>query len=128
MDNFSETMKNKNNKNPEPEVAEINGVHTIRDILVGDFIAESKATFAKLDQQIRNSGQEQGADLKNLEKAMNDRLNAMDKAINQHFAKLEKSLQESVDKLNGRIDQVSKSDKKDLATMLATISQKLAKE
>lgn len=120
-------MKNKNNKNQEAEVEAIDGISAIRDILMGEQIAEFRAAFDDHKKAMGASEDGLSSALKDLEQKMDKRIDALEKTINQKFAKLEKLLSDNVENLNNRIDAVSDADKKNLASMLASLSQNLAK-
>ena len=114
----------------------LNELSTIRNILMGQQMAQYSDSFSsvnakidKADQELSNklsqSNTELNTKIDQLTTAVNQRFEALEKDMNQRFDRLEKLLLEKSETLDTKIDTVSKDDKAALGQMLATIGQKL---
>ena len=118
-------MKNANNNIEEAPAVNADGLSVIKDILLGQHLAEYKSNLNSIKKQFEDSGKASGSQMKQLESNINSRIDQLEKSFEKSIRQLESMIDKQVSKLNQRIDEVSSTDKKDLANMLSTISQKL---
>ncbi len=121
-------MESKQKKNGAIDLPVTNDIQTIRDILMGDKMAEYRKSFNSIEKQMSKLESKVGSDLDGLEQRINDRFKELEKHMNQQVEKLEKLLMKNVNSLNKRIDEVSEQDREDLGALLSVMSQKLTKK
>jgi hypothetical protein len=118
-------MDDKNNQNQGMNLGELS---TIRNILMGQQMAEYKQSFEGVNQTINEKEAETNEKLQALEKRMNERFANLEKDMNNRFDRLEALLMQNVKEINEHVANKSKNDKADLGRMLATISEQLIGE
>ena len=101
---------------------------TIRNILMGQQMAEYEQAFGRVHQTINQKEIEATERLQDLENRMNERLTQLERDMNARFDRLEALLAQNVQQLNERVSSVSTSDKAELGKMLAGISRQLLGE
>lgn len=106
----------------------INDIGMIRNILMGEQISDFEKRFNALQDQ-----------MKDLEKQLHDKINDLgdankaahtdlEKSVDQRFEAVEKLIISSIEKLDKRLDKVSKDDKMRLGKMLDRVSKQLMGE
>jgi hypothetical protein len=110
-------------------------LHTIRDILMGQEIADYAARFKQIDELFlateRSNTQRFEAERQFVEAQvalLHKRIDELTRLTNEHFDRLEAQLNANVAALNERVSKVSTSDKAELGRMLASMAQRLAAE
>ncbi|NJN78968.1 MAG: hypothetical protein HC803_12155 [Saprospiraceae bacterium] len=101
---------------------------TIRNILMGQQMAEYETSFKEVNDTINQKEADRNQQIEDLENQMNERFASLEKEMNTKFDKLEAFLLENVRQINERITTVSRNDKADLGRMLATIAKELMGE
>lgn len=129
-------MKEKGNKNQSPQQNSNGEIGTIRDILMGSYIAEYESSFRAIREQQEKNATDADSRTKALEQNMNARftdleqnttkwLDALEKNMNKRFEELERLLQNKIGELDEKIEKVSRVDKSNLGEMLAHLSENL---
>jgi predicted nuclease with TOPRIM domain len=110
-------------------------LHTIRDILMGQEIADYNARFKQIDELFltteRENTQRFETEQKRVEEhfaRLNQRIDELTKQTTERFEQLEQLMNTNVAALNERVAKVSTSDKAELGKMLASMAQRLAAE
>ena len=98
---------------------------TIRNILMGQQMAEYERSFKEVNDTINQKEAERNQQIEDLENRINERFDNLDKDMKDRFDRLEAFLLENVRQINERISEVSTSDKADLGKLLAEVSVKL---
>lgn len=98
---------------------------TIRNILMGQQMAEYAQTFQAMNGRMDKSEAAFNEKLKDFEERVNTRFTTLEQDINNRFDRLEKLLLENANQLHTKIDNVSTTDKADLGKMLAEVSKRL---
>lgn len=101
---------------------------TIRNILMGQQMAEYEQSFNEVKTTIEHKEAATNQKIVDLENQMNERFATLENDMNMRFDKLEALLLEHVRQINERVSTVSNTDKKELGKMLAAISQQLIGE
>ena len=86
----------------------------LREIIMGPKVIEYEQHFADIDTLIQKN-----------EDNMRQRIEALEKDMNARFDRLEQLLTQNVEKLNTQMQNMSKSDKSDMADLLVELSKKL---
>lgn len=115
-------MAGKKNEAPQSGTSDIG---TIRDILMGQHIAEYKAEFESIRQKMADDHAELTSNLQSHGNDADSRFAKLEKDMSDRFDRLEKLVSENIARLDEKLLEVSKSDKQDLGQMLAEISKKL---
>lgn len=118
-------MNDNNNQNQGMNLGELS---TIRNILMGQQMAEYEQSFAAVNQTINEKEAVTNEKIQNLENRINERFENLEKDMNARFDRLEALLMQNVRELNEQVAAKSKNDKADLGKMLAAISQQLMNE
>ena len=103
----------------------LNDIGMIRNILMGEQISDFEKRFNALQGQ-----------MKDLEKQLQDKINdlgdankaahsELEKKVDQRFETIEKLILSSIEKLDKRLDKVSRDDKMRLGKMLERVSKQL---
>ncbi len=100
-------------------------ISTIRDILMGQQIAEYQEKFDIVKAREEQMELDFNNKIEALEKDVDARFNSLEKEMGARFDKLEKLLKDSISDLDGKLDNVSKSDKETLGQMLQQMGEKL---
>ncbi|MFT6938504.1 MAG: hypothetical protein ACJA1N_002811 [Saprospiraceae bacterium] len=98
---------------------------TIRNILMGQQMAEYEKSFKEVNDTIDTKEAERNEKIEELENRINERFDNLDKDMKDRFDRLEAFLLENVRQINERISEVSTSDKADLGQLLAEVSVNL---
>lgn len=112
-------------KNNETTKANTSDIGTIRDILMGQQMAEYSSEFAEIRQKMADDHADLTARLQAHAKDSDERFAKLEKEISERFDKLEKLVTDNVARLDQKFHDMSKADKQDLGQMLAEISKKL---
>ncbi len=115
-------MDNPNQQNTGPTLGEIS---TIRNILMGNHMAEYSTQFKGIQDQFDASNKDKEEHFQKLEADVDNRFNKMEEAMNARFDKLEALLTDNVQRLHERVNTVSSTDKADLGRLLAEVSNRL---
>ena len=115
-------MAGKNNEAPATKKDDIG---TIRDILMGQQMANYESEFASIRKKMSDDHADLTDKLKTFGKETDERFAKLEKEISDRFDRLEKLVKENVDRLDAKLLDMSKADKQDLGQMLAEISKKL---
>ncbi|MFQ5445458.1 MAG: hypothetical protein ACE5FF_00855 [Saprospiraceae bacterium] len=118
-------MAGKNGNNTTTHEGEISA---IRNILMGQQMAEYETHFAQIENEMATAKDEFSKELANLGNQSNQRLQQLEKSVNERFDRLEKMLEDNVARLDKKLIEVSKTDKSNLGQMLADLSKKLIVE
>jgi hypothetical protein len=118
-------MAGKNENNQTVQVSEIS---TIRDILMGQQMAEYEAQFAQMEEEMTTAKAQFSKELSALGDQSDQRFCELEKAVNERFDRLEKMMKENIGRLDAKLLEVSKTDKSNLGQMLADLSKKLIVE
>ena len=86
----------------------------LRDIIMGPKVIEDNQHFADMNALIEKN-----------EDATRQRFEALEKEMKARFDRLEQLLTQNVDKLNTQMQNMSKSDKANMADLLVELSKKL---
>ncbi len=112
--------------------AKMKELSTIRDILMGEEMAEYAENFGKIDIRFAENNAQVSAKFEAMQAAsdaqaaqINARIDALHSEMKARFDKLESLLESNVDNLNKKIAKARSSDKAELGKMLGTIAQKL---
>ncbi len=89
-------------------------IGVIRDILMGHQIAEFEKKFNLLEETMRQ-----------LDKAAQERQQALEEQINARFDRFEQTLTGHVDHINRQMRDLSKTDKHSLSDLLQELSARL---
>ncbi len=100
----------------------------IRNILMGEQIGEFEQKFNALQEQIQTLEKELSSRIENLDQSTQKSFSEMDKNTKNSFAESEKQIANHIEKINNRIDKVSKDDKMRLGKMLDKVSKQLMGE
>ncbi len=100
----------------------IGELSTIRNILMGQQMAEYERSFKEVNETINQKEAATHEQIQELENRMNERFEALEQDMNSRFDRLEAFLLDNVKQLNERIIAVSTRDKVDLGKLLATMS------
>lgn len=114
-------------------------INTIREILMGQNIAESEARFNRIDQRFDKNEQEFDARMTaqqlaiekriaELEHQMNVRLDALTKQMVERFDKIERQMADQHQQLTRHIDTVSANDKRTLGRVLTEMGALLIEQ
>jgi hypothetical protein len=110
-------------------------LHTIRDILMGQEIADYAARFKQIDELFlateRSNTQRFETEHQFVEAQValiHKRIDELTRLTNERFDRVEAQLNANVAALNERVSKVSTSDKAELGRMLASMAQRLAAE
>jgi ferritin-like metal-binding protein YciE len=121
-----------NTTKPDTHLREL---HTIRDILMGQEIADYASRFKQIDELFlateRANTQRFEAEHQFVETQiaqLNQRIDELTRHTNERFDRLEQLLNSNVAAINERVSKVSTSDKAELGKMLASMAQRLASE
>jgi|AntRauTorckE5430_2_1112549.scaffolds.fasta_scaffold02604_5 DNA anti-recombination protein RmuC len=98
---------------------------TIRNILMGQQMAEYEKSFKEVNDTINQKEAEKNQQIKALENRIEERFDNLDKDMKDRFDRLEAFLLENVRQINERISEVSTSDKTNLGQLLAEVSVNL---
>ena len=115
-------MDNPQQQNAGPTAGEIS---TIRNILMGNHMAEYSTQFKDIQDTFDASERKTEERFQKLEADVNARFNKMEEAMNSRFDKLEALLTDNVQRLHERVNTVSTTDKADLGRLLAEVSNRL---
>ena len=115
-------MDNPHQQNAGPTLGEIS---TIRNILMGNHMAEYSTQFKEIQSKFDATNKEQEERFGKMEVDMNDRMDKIEEAMNARFDKLEALLTDNVQRLHERVNTVSGTDKADLGRLLAEVSNRL---
>jgi DNA anti-recombination protein RmuC len=115
-------MAGKNNEVPTEKSGDIG---TIRNILMGQQMAEYQSEFAGIRQKMTDDHADLTGKLKAFGEETDERFAKLEKEIAERFDRLEKLVKENVERLDQKFHEMSKADKQDLGQMLAEISKKL---
>ncbi len=122
-------MANSNgNNNDKGNGLNLGDIGMIRNILMGDQITDFEARFNTIQEQIADLKKELSSKITELDSATQKSFSSMDKEHTMKFEDIEKQLISNVEKLNNRIDKVSKDDKMRLGKMLDKVSKQLMGE
>ena len=115
--------------------APLQDLHTIRDILMGQEIADYASRFKQIDELFlateRSTTERFEAEHKFVEQQValiHKRIDELTRLTNERFDRVEAQLNANVAALNERVSKVSTSDKAELGRMLASMAQRLAAE
>ena len=86
----------------------------LRDIIMGPKVIEDNQHFADMNALIEKN-----------DEATRQRFEAFEKEMKARFDRLEQLLTQNVDKLNTQMQNMSKSDKANMADLLVELSKKL---
>ena len=86
----------------------------LREIIMGPKVIEDNQHFADMNALIEKN-----------EDATRQRFEALEKEMKARFDRLEQLLTQNVDKLNTQMQNMSKSDKANMADLLVELSKKL---
>ncbi len=100
-------------------------ISTIRDILMGQQIAEYDKRFKEVADDADSREKEINNRIQNLEKDISSRLDALEKDMSARFDKLEKLLADNISSLDNKLNDVSRNDKEILGQMLQDMGKKL---
>ncbi len=103
-------------------------ISTIRNILMGQQMAEYEAKFLQLEKELDAVKEQFSKDLSALGGHSEQQLGQLEKAVNDRFDRLEKMIKENIGRLDAKLLEVSKTDKSNLGQMLADLSKKLIVE
>jgi len=106
----------------------IGEIGTIRDILMGQHIAEFEKRFAHLDSIVKQVESDLHQRLGELDDQVGQRANQLEGDIDKRFGKLESQLNSNVQQLESQIEKISRSDRHRLGKMLAKVSQQLLED
>ena len=115
-------MAGKKDQAPTTQPSDIS---TIRNILMGQQMAEYQAEFANIRQKMADDHADLTAKLQSLGTDTDNRFTKLEKEISDRFDRLEKLLQDNVARLDDKLLEVTKANNQDLGHMLAEISKKL---
>lgn len=115
-------------KNNQPPTAQPGEISTIRQILMGQQMAEYEAHFAQIGEDLANLKSEFSRNLQALGNDTHDRISNMEKDMNARFDRIEQLLNEQVKRLDEKLMETSKDDRNTLAKTLEELSRKLTKE
>lgn len=101
---------------------------TIRDILMGQQMAEYEKRFASLTQDLSASNGHLNARLDELRENSWAKVESLEAELKARLDQLERLMSEKLDQLNTKVSQTSTSDKAAIGKMLAEIGQKLMGE
>lgn len=101
---------------------------TIRNILMGQQMAEYEQSFKEVNETINEKEAETNQKIQDLENRMNERFANLETDMNNRFDRLEALLMENVRQINEHIAASSTKDKADLGKLLATVSAQLIGE
>lgn len=101
---------------------------TIRNILMGQQMAEYERSFSEVNDTINKKEAERNQQIEELENRMNERFANLEKDMNSRFDRLEALLMQNVKQINEHIAASSVKDKADLGKLLATVSAQLIGE
>lgn len=129
-------MKEKGNKDQSSQQKSNGEIGTIRDILMGSYIAEYETNFRAIRELQEKNDIDVDSRIKALEQNMNARftdleqnttkwLDALEKNMNKRFEEVERLLQAKVSEIDEKIEKVSRVDKSNLGEMLAHLSENL---
>ncbi len=100
-------------------------ISTIRDILMGQQIAEFEKRFAEIKSQEEKMERDIQKKITSLEKDIDSRLSALEKDMGNRFDKLESLIKDNINALDGKLNKVTKSDKEMLGQLLQDMGKKL---
>ena len=103
-------------------------IATIRNILMGQHIADYERQFVQVGEEIDANKQHFIQELAHFSQETDERFARLEKEMNERFERLEKILNDHVRRLDARLLEVTKTDKQNLGQMLADISKKLIVE
>ena len=112
-------------KNNQPETAHLGEISTIRNILMGQQMAEYATSFQALHEELGNTRNELQTNLNVLGNSTDQRFASLEKLMEERLDKLEQMLMVHVNRLDQKLIELSKHDKQDLGQMLAEISKRL---
>ncbi len=115
-------MNDNNNENQGMNLGELS---TIRNILMGQQMAEYEQSFDAVNQTINKKEAQTNEKIQQLENRINERFENLERDMNARFDRLEALLMQNVREVNERITNKSKDDKADLGKLLAKMSDKL---
>lgn len=105
--------------------ATLGEISTIRNILMGNHMAEYSEKFQEIANTFSANDRDKDERFKAMEADMTQRFEMMQKEMNARFDKLELLLTENVQRINEKINTVSTTDKADLGRLLAEVSNRL---
>ena len=112
-------------KNKEASSPTTSDIGVIRNILMGQQMADYQNEFAGIHQKIADGHADLRAKLQSFAQDSDERFAKLEKEISERFAHLEKLVADHVARLDQKLLEMSKADKQDLGQMLAEISKKL---
>ncbi|TAK44263.1 MAG: hypothetical protein EPO28_05050 [Saprospiraceae bacterium] len=115
-------------KNENNQTAQMGEISTLRNILMGQQMAEYEARFARMEEEMAATKAQFSKELSALGALSAQHLAQLEKAVNERFDRLEKMINENIGRLDAKLLEVSKTDKSNLGQMLADLSKKLIVE
>lgn len=109
----------------QPTDDQIGEIGTIRNILMGQQMAEYATSFKALHEELATTRSELQENTKTLATSTDERFAKLEKQLDERLNKLEAMLMEHVNRLDQKLIELSKHDKQDLGQMLAEISKRL---
>jgi molecular chaperone GrpE (heat shock protein) len=106
----------------------INDIGMIRNILMGEQISDFEKRFNALQDQMKDLENQLQDKINHLGEANNSAQSELEKTMDQRFETIEKLILSSIEKLDKRLDKVSKDDKMRLGKMLDRVSKQLMGE
>ncbi len=115
-------------KEQQFSAAQMSEISTIRNILMGEQMAEYQDTFNQIHSDIEQVKVHFAREIDLLSGKTDERLRQLEKDMSERFDRLEKLLAENVQHLDEKLVAISKNDKNDLGKMMAELSKKLISE
>lgn len=115
-------------KNEQQQLDQPNDIAIIRNILMGQQMAEYEQHFAQVEAVIEANKADIDQRLAAFGQQTDERFLQLEREINERFERLEKSLNENIRRLDAKLFEVTKTDKQNLGQMLADLSKKLIVE
>jgi len=129
-------MKNSLKKKALPKTMENGEIGVIRNILIGEFVAQYESNFESLEELVENNNETTNRRMAKFETSFDQRLKELEKNTTEWFDSYEKSINVRFDKLEALYDKRLKEienkmvvekneDRENISKMLATLSQTL---
>jgi len=130
-------MKNSQKKETQRPASENGEIGIIRNILMGEHIAQYESNFKTVRELIEKNDQFSNENLKRMEDSFNTRLSELEKSTTDWFDAFEKNMNDRLDKLEQLLDNRVNSleskmetdkieDRESISDMLSTLSKTIS--
>ena len=122
------SKKENNQKASVEDPKTIGDISIIRNILMGQQMAEYQEKFDQLNNRLDLMEESFNNKLQKMTKASEESSQNLEKEMTANFKQLEKLIQNSISMLDKKLEKVSIEDKKRLGKMMGDLSKKLIGE